>query len=87
MVDSLADGRRFRIFTLVDNYTRECLALEVDSSLSGRRVVGVLGRVAEQRALPELLTSACYERLCQVRRPLAWCPLGGPIELEIRAAA
>jgi transposase InsO family protein len=37
--DALSDGRRFRILTIVDNFTRECLALIADTSLSGLRVV------------------------------------------------
>ena len=37
--DVLADGRRFRVLVVVDDFTRECLALVVDTSLSGRRVV------------------------------------------------
>src|SRR3954466_803420 len=37
--DALIDSRRFRILAVVDDFTRECLALVVDSSLSGRRVV------------------------------------------------
>jgi|GEM_PF-1651222 len=36
--DQLTDGRRFRILTVIDNCTRECLALVADTSLSGRRV-------------------------------------------------
>ena len=35
--DGLADGRRIRVLTLVDNYSRECLALEVGTSLPGER--------------------------------------------------
>lgn len=34
----MTDGRRFRILTMIDNCTRECLALVADTSLSGRRV-------------------------------------------------
>ena len=37
--DAFTDGRRFRVLTVVDDHTRECLALVVDTSLSGRRVV------------------------------------------------
>ena len=48
----LATGRAVRIFTVVDSFTRECLALEVDSSLSSRRVTRVLERVIEQRGAP-----------------------------------
>ena len=36
--DQLSDGRRFRIMTLVDDFTRECLALVADTSISGLRV-------------------------------------------------
>jgi transposase InsO family protein len=41
--------RRFRIFTLVDDFTRECLDLVVDTSLTGLRVARELDRIAELR--------------------------------------
>lgn len=50
--DTLSCGRRFRALTLVDCHSRECLALEVDTSLSGERVVRVLERLRETRGLP-----------------------------------
>ena len=53
--DGLSDGRRFRSLNVVDDYSRECLATEVDTSLSGMRVVRVLTRLGEQRGLPEVL--------------------------------
>ncbi len=40
--DALADGRRFRALTVIDDFTRECPAIEVDHALSGERVVRVL---------------------------------------------
>lgn len=52
MVDSLFDGRRFRLLTIVDNFTRECPAIEVDFSLTGKRVVAVLERLAALRGVP-----------------------------------
>jgi transposase InsO family protein len=55
MVDTLADGRGFRTLNIVDDFTRECVAIEVDRSLPGLRVVRVLDRLAESRGLPELL--------------------------------
>ena len=55
--DSTADGRRFRALVVVDQYTRECPAIEVDRSLGGRRVVSVLDRLSESRALPETITT------------------------------
>ena len=39
--DQLTDGRRFRMLAVVDDCTRECLALIADTSLSGARVVRV----------------------------------------------
>ena len=50
--DTLSCGRRFRALTIVDCHSRECLALEVDTSLSGERVVRVLERLRETRGLP-----------------------------------
>ena len=56
VADGLASGRRLRCLTIVDDCTRECLAIEVDSSLPGRRVAAVLNRLAELRGLPLSIT-------------------------------
>jgi putative transposase len=53
--DALGDGRAFRAFTLVDECTRECPAIEVDFSLPGERVVRVLDRVAAKRGYPRVI--------------------------------
>jgi putative transposase len=53
--DTLAWGRRIRCLTIVDCYTREAPAIEVDTSLPGARVVRVLEGIAAQRGLPESL--------------------------------
>lgn len=50
--DALASGRRFRALTIVDDYTRECPAIEVDHALSGERVARVLERLAQSHGLP-----------------------------------
>ena len=55
LLDGLSDGRRLRVLTLVDNFTRECLAIEVDTSLPGARVVQVLEQVSSMRDLPETI--------------------------------
>jgi putative transposase len=55
MVDTLADGRGFRTLNIVDDFTRECVAIEVDRSLPGLRVVRVLDRLAETIGLPDTL--------------------------------
>jgi putative transposase len=52
MRDTLADGRVFRTLNIVDDYTRECLAIEVDTSLPGARVVRVLERLAAMGRQP-----------------------------------
>ena len=51
--DALAWGRRIRLFTVVDVFTREVLAIEVDTSLPGGRVVRVSERLAAQRGAPD----------------------------------
>jgi putative transposase len=53
--DVLANGRRIRVLTVVDDFTRECLALEVDSSLTGQRVARTLGRLRESGKLPSVM--------------------------------
>ena len=54
-LDSLAKGRRFRTLSIVDACTRECPAIEVDTSLPGARVVRVLERLADKRGLPKVI--------------------------------
>ena len=54
--DSLVTGRRFRALTIIDDYSRECPAIKVDTSLGGRRVVAALDRLAQTRGLPEVIT-------------------------------
>jgi len=54
--DGLADGRRLRCLTVVDDCTRECLAIEVDTSITGTRVKQVMNRLAEARGLPQSIT-------------------------------
>lgn len=55
--DRTRNGSNIRVLTVIDEVTRECLALEVDSSLTGRRVTAVLNRIALFRGLPkEILT-------------------------------
>jgi len=54
--DSIVTGRRFRALTIVDNFTRACPAIEVDTSLGGVRVVSVSERLSETRGLPKVIT-------------------------------
>lgn len=55
--DGLSNGRRFRCLTLVDDLSREGLAIEVDTSLPGQRVVRVLEEVARERGLPDVIVT------------------------------
>ncbi|RXG84489.1 IS3 family transposase, partial [Bradyrhizobium zhanjiangense] len=55
--DQLTDGRRFRILTVVDDCTRECLALVADTSLSGARVARELDRLVMERSKPKMVVS------------------------------
>jgi len=52
MSDSLVDGRRFRLLNVMDDYNRESLAIEVDTSLPTLRVIRVLEKLAENRRTP-----------------------------------
>ena len=55
--DTLSDGRRFRILCVVDDFSRECLATVVDTSLSGVRVVRELDRLTHERATSKIIVS------------------------------
>jgi putative transposase len=55
MADTLADGRSFRTFNVVDDLSRECPAIEVDTSIPGARVVRVLDGIAAERGYPEAI--------------------------------
>jgi putative transposase len=57
MHDSLESGRKFRTFNLIDDFNREALAIEVDSSIGGARVARVLEEVISWRGKPETLRS------------------------------
>jgi len=72
VMDGLATGRAVRLLTMVDNYTRECLAIEVDSCLSSQRVTRVLEWVMEQRGAPETIRCDNGPEFTS-RHFLAWC--------------
>jgi putative transposase len=55
--DSLSCGRRFRILNVIDDFSRECLAAVVDTSLSGIRVARELDHIAEMRGYPCMVVS------------------------------
>ena len=55
MCDSLVDGRRFRLLNIIDDFNRESLAIEVDTSLPALRVIRVLDRLIESREKPKVI--------------------------------
>jgi len=88
--DVLADGRRFRALIVVDDFTRECLALVVDISLSGRRVIREPERIIEMRGAPLLVVSDNGTELTshavlgwQQDRGVGWTTKG---RLEVRSS-
>lgn len=54
--DALADGRRFRVLPIIDTFNRECLWIEVDTSIGGKRVAGVLSRISALKGLPQSIS-------------------------------
>jgi putative transposase len=55
MCDSLVDGRRFRLLNIIDDYNRESLAIEIDTSLPAMRVIRTLNRLIETRSKPKVI--------------------------------
>ena len=53
--DGLAGGRTLRVLSVVDNFTRECLALEADTSLASQRVTRILDAIIERRGCPKAI--------------------------------
>ena len=55
--DALTDGRRFRVLTVIDDFSRENLVLAADTSLSGLRVARELDRIVAERGMPKTIVS------------------------------
>ena len=70
--DALANGRRIRMLTVVDDFTRESIKITVDTSLSGRRVCEELEQVIETRGKPERILSDNGTEFTSTAI-LAWC--------------
>ena len=70
--DKLADGRSFRILTVVDQFTRECVRLDADRSMTGMKVVQALERAQQERgSLPKSITVDNGSEFCS-RAMEAW---------------
>jgi putative transposase len=70
--DAVACGRAIRVLSVVDAYTRECLALEVDTSFASRRVTRVLETIVVKRGQPKAIRCDNGPELTS-RHFLAWC--------------
>lgn len=70
--DAFTDGRRFRILAVVDDFSRECLALIADTSLSGLRVVRELDAIIALRGRPDTIVSDNGTELTSMA-VLRWC--------------
>jgi putative transposase len=70
--DALAGGRPIRVLSVVDAYTRECLALEVDTSFASQRVTRVLEEIMRERGRPQAIRCDNGPELSS-RHFLAWC--------------
>jgi putative transposase len=55
MRDALANGRTIKVLAIVDEYTRKCFRIEVDTSINGVRVVRVLNEISQAEGLPEII--------------------------------
>jgi putative transposase len=70
MSDALLNGRRFRTFNVIDDFNRQVLAIEIDTSLPALRIIRVLDRIPGQRGYPQRIrtdngpefTSACFRQ-------------------------
>ena len=58
MSDSLSDGRRVRMFNVIDDYNREALAVEPGLSFPATRVTRVLNQLEEEIGLPKVILKA-----------------------------
>jgi putative transposase len=70
--DAFTDGRRFRVLAVVDDFSRECLALVADTSLSGMRVTRELNELIRQRGKPKTVVSDNGTELTSMA-VLRWC--------------
>jgi putative transposase len=72
VADVAASGQRLRVLSIVDSFTRECLALEVDTCLPSRRVTRTLEGIIQRRGLPIAIRCDNGPEITS-RHFLAWC--------------
>jgi putative transposase len=70
--DAFTDGRKFRVLVIVDDFSRECLALVPDTSLSGLRMTRELNTIIKQRGKPKTIVSDNGTEMTSMA-VLQWC--------------
>jgi putative transposase len=89
MQDRLLNGRKFRTFNVIDDFNREVLAIEIDTSLTSRRIIRVLTQIVEMRGKPQRIRmdngpefiSAAFELWCkQEKIELLYIQPGRPMQ-------
>ncbi len=70
--DAFTDGRRFRVLAVVDDFSRECLALVADTSLSGLRMTRELDEIIKRRGKPHTIVSDNGTEMTSMA-VLKWC--------------
>lgn len=76
--DALYSGVRFRTFNVIDDFNREALKIEIDTSLPSARLVRVFEQLKDERGLPDVLRTdngpeflgECFTRWCQCNSPI-----------------
>lgn len=72
MSDSLWDGRKFRLLNIIDDFNREVLSIEADTSMPTLRVIRTLERLKETRGLPEMIRTDNGPEFISFKLD-AWC--------------
>ncbi len=80
MADQLFDGRRFRLLTLVDNFSRESLAIQVGQRMTGDDVMSVLEAVAKRRGKPTAIRVDNGPEF--ISKPLDWWAYFNNVRLD-----
>ena len=76
MSDALYAGNRFRTFNVIDDFNREVLAIEIDTSITGRRLIRVFERLQSSRGLPKVLRVDNGPEFLSADF-VAWCEISG----------
>lgn len=89
MQDRLINGRKFRTFNVIDDFNREVLAIEIDTSLPSRRIIRVLKQIIEMRGKPQRIRmdngpefiAAVFEMFCKEEKiELLYIQPGKPMQ-------